>query len=231
MKIIKNDKLIERNGKIGQWLSIAALLVLGLGMYISFTKPEWFSYSIICLVAGFILTQIGMYMGNRWGRSPRPDEKIDSGLKGLHSEFNMYHYSTPVSHLLVGPAGVWVIIPYHQKGKVEYRKNRWRLSGGGFMQGYMRLFGQEGIGNPEAEAGAEMDSLRKFFNREMQGAEIPDIQVVLVFTNDQVELDAGESPTPALKLRQLKEYIRQKVKEKPLGRITLESIKSVLPNE
>lgn len=99
------------------------------------------------------------------------------------------------------------------------------------MQGYMRLFGQEGIGNPEAEAGAEMDSLRKFFNREMQGAEIPDIQVVLVFTNDQVELDAGESPTPALKLRQLKEYIRQKVKEKPLGRITLESIKSVLPNE
>jgi len=231
MKIIKNDKLIERNGKIGQWLSIAALLVLGLGMYISFTKPEWFSYSIICLVAGFILTQIGMYMGNRWGRSPRPDEKIDSGLKGLHSEFNVYHYSTPVSHLLVGPAGVWVIIPYHQKGKVEYRRNRWRLSGGGFMQGYMRLFGQEGIGNPEAEARAEIDSLKKFFNREMQGAEIPDIQAVFVFTNDQVELDAGESPMPALKLRKLKEYFRQKVKEKPLGRIALESIKSVLPNE
>ena len=231
MKIIKNEKLIERNGKIGQWVSMAALLVLGLGMYISFTKPEWFSYSLVSLVVGFILTQIGMYMGNRWGRSPRPDEKIDSGLKGLHSEFNIYHYSTPVSHLLVGPAGVWVIIPYHQKGKVEYRGNRWRLSGGGFLQGYMRLFGQEGIGNPEAEAGTEIDSLRKFFSRKMQEAEIPDIHAVFVFTNDQVELDAGESPTPALKLKQLKEYIRQKVKEKQLGKITLESIKSVLQNE
>ena len=88
MKIIKNEKLIQRNGKIGGWLSIGALAVLGGGMYISFTKPEWFVYSLVCLVLGFILTQIGMYMSTRWGRSPRPDEKIDTSLKGLHSEFN-----------------------------------------------------------------------------------------------------------------------------------------------
>jgi hypothetical protein len=229
MKIIKNEKLIERNGKIGQWVSMAALLVLGLGMYISFTRPEWFSYSLVSLVAGFILTQIGMYMGNRWGRSPRPDEKIDSGLKGLHSDFNMYHYTTPVSHLLVGPAGVWVIIPYHQKGKAEYKKNRWRLSGGGFMQGYMRLFGQEGMGNPEAEALSEIDRLKKYFSRNNQGVEIPDIQAALVFTNDQLELNAGESPIPALKLKQLKELMRRHAREKPIGKTELESIKSVLP--
>lgn len=230
MKIIKNEKLIERNGKIGQWVSMAALLVLGLGMYISFTRPEWFSYSLVSLVAGFILTQIGMYMGNRWGRSPRPDERIDSGLKGLHSEFKIYHYSSPVSHLLAGPAGVWVIIPYHQKGKAEYKANRWRLSGGGFLQGYMRLFGQEGIGNPEAEALNEIDRLRKFFSRKMQGAEIPDIQAVLVFTNDQLELNAGESPIPAVKLKQLKELMRQHAREKPIRKTELESIKSTLPD-
>ena len=120
MRIIKNEKLIVRNGKIGNWTSIAALAVLGLGMYISFSKPELFTYSIICLVVGFIMTQIGMYMGSRWGRSPRPDEKFDTGLKGLHSEFNMYHYSSPVSHLLVGPSGVWVLLPYHQRGKVSF---------------------------------------------------------------------------------------------------------------
>ncbi len=80
MKIIKNEKLIERNGKIGQWTSLAALGVLGLGMYISFAKPELFIYSVICLLVGFIMTQVGMYMGSRWGRSPRPDEQLDSGL-------------------------------------------------------------------------------------------------------------------------------------------------------
>ena len=34
MKIIKNEKLIKRNGKIGNWISIAALIVLGGGMLI-----------------------------------------------------------------------------------------------------------------------------------------------------------------------------------------------------
>ena len=105
MKIIKNEKLIRRNSIIGQWTSIGALAVLGIGMYISFTKPDLFTYSIICLLIGFIMTQVGMYMGSRWGRSPRPDEKIDAGLKGMHSEFSLYHYSTPAAHLLVGQIG------------------------------------------------------------------------------------------------------------------------------
>jgi hypothetical protein len=161
MKIIKNEKLISRNSKIGQYTSLGALVVLAAGMYISFAKPALFTYSLICLLVGFIMTQVGMYMGNRWGRSPRPDEKIDAGLKGLHSEFNMYHYSSPVSHLLVGPSGAWVLLPYHQKGKVEFKKNRWKMSGGGFMQGYMRIFGQESIGRPELDAENEVSTLKK----------------------------------------------------------------------
>ena len=32
MKIIKNEKLIKRNGVIGQWTSMAALAVLGIGI-------------------------------------------------------------------------------------------------------------------------------------------------------------------------------------------------------
>ena len=128
MRIIKNEKLIERNGKIGQWTSLSALVMLGAGMYISFTRPDWLTYSVICLALGFLTTQIGMYMGNRWGRSPRPDEKIDQGLKGLPGEFSLYHYATPASHFLLGPAGAWVLIPYHQRGRVEFRRGRWHLS-------------------------------------------------------------------------------------------------------
>ncbi|HLO33891.1 MAG TPA: hypothetical protein VK249_32390, partial [Anaerolineales bacterium] len=108
MKIIKNEKLIKRNATIGNWTTLAALAVLGLGMYISFVRTELFAYSLIALVLGFTLTQIGMYMGSKFGRSPRPDERLDAGLKGLQNEFVMYHYTTPASHLLVGPAGVWV---------------------------------------------------------------------------------------------------------------------------
>ena len=163
MRIIKNEKLIKRNGKLGQWMSLGALAVLGLGMYISFSKPELFAYSVGALLLGFTMTQVGMYMGNRWGRSPRPDEKLDAGLKGLPGDYSIYHYITPASHLLVGPAGLWVLMPYHQRGKVAYRKNRWRNSGGGFLQGYMRIFGQEGLGRPDVELDAEIQSLKKFF--------------------------------------------------------------------
>ena len=230
MKIIKNEKLIERNGKIGQWTSLAALIVLGAGMYISFSKPELFTYSIICLVVGFIMTQVGMYMGNRWGRSPRPDEKLDAGLKGLHSEFNMYHYSSPVSHLLIGPSGIWVLLPYHQRGKVAFEKNRWKISGGGFLQGYMRIFGQESLGRPEIDAESEIQTLKKFFAKKLDESNIPEIKPVLVFTNDEVELNASESPIPAMKLKQLKEFMRQGGKNRALTADQINKITESLPS-
>jgi hypothetical protein len=217
MKIIKDEKRIKRNGTIGQYTSLGALVVLGLGMYISFTRPELFTYSLVCLAIGFIMTQIGMYMGSRWGRSPRPDEKLDAGLKGLHSEFIMFHYTTPVSHLLVGPSGVWVILPLHQGGQIFYDKKRWRVRGGGFFQAYMRIFGQEGIGRPDLEAEGEAAALKKFLTKKLGESNVPEIKPILVFTNEKVEVEANESLLPAIKIKQLKEFMRQGAKSRALS--------------
>jgi hypothetical protein len=229
MKIIKNEKLIKRNGQIGQYTSLGALVVLGLGMYISFTRTELFAYSIAALLLGFTLTQIGMYMGNRYGRSPRPDEKLDAGLKGLQNEFVMYHYKSPASHLLVGPAGVWVLLPYHQRGQIAFKKNRWRNSGGGFLQGYMRIFGQESIGRPDIEMDSEIKAVKKYFAKQMDGSGTPEINAMMVFTSDDVEIDAGDAEVTAMKLKQVKDFFRQKAKEKVLSATQLAAIKSVLP--
>lgn len=228
MKIIKNETLIKRNAKIGQWTSLAALAVLAGGMYLSFTRPELFIYSLVALLLGFTLTQVGMYMGNKFGRSPRPDEKLDAGLKGLQNEYVMYHYTTPSSHLLVGPAGVWVVMPYHQRGQAEFRKNRWRMRGGGFLQNYMRIFGQEGLGRPDLEIENEMASLKKYLLKHMDESEIPEINAVMVFTNDDVVVEAEGSPVLAMKLKQLKDFLRQKAKEKKLPAETLNKLKAVL---
>jgi hypothetical protein len=228
MKIIKNEALIKRNARIGSWSSLAALVVLGIGMYISFTRTELFIYSMIALLLGFTLTQVGMYMGNKFSRSPRPDEKLDAGLKGLPNDFVMYHYTTPASHLLVGPAGVWVVMPYHQRGHVAYQKSRWRMRGGGFLQNYMRIFGQEGLGRPDIEIENEMDSLRKYLSKHLGESEIPEINPLMVFTNEDIELDAEGAPVPALKLKQLKDFFRQKAKEKKLSAETLNQLKTAL---
>ncbi|HEY9527790.1 MAG TPA: hypothetical protein VIR02_11930 [Anaerolineales bacterium] len=228
MKTIKNEKLIKRNAQIGSWTTLAALVVLGLGMYLSFTRPELFTFSLIALVLGFTLTQVGMYMGNKFGRSPRPDEKLDAGLKGLQNEFVMYHYTTPVSHLLVGPAGVWVVMPYHQPGVAAFKKNRWHMKGGGFLQSYMRIFGQEGLGRPDIEIDNESKALRKYLLKHLEESEIPEINALMVFTNENVELNGEGSPVPAMKLKQLKDFVRQKTKEKKLPPETLNKLKSVL---
>ena len=238
MKIIKNDKMIERNAKISNYLSIASILVLVGVAYFAFqtlsgdpTKVTLQSqYLLIGLVvASMLLTSIGNQMSKNFGRSPRPDEKIDAALKGLPGDTTVYHYTTPASHLLVGPAGIWVIIASTVLGKASYSKKRWRLSGGGFAQSYLRFFGQEGIGRPDVEADADIKSLQKEFAKHMDVEQIPPISAVLVFTDDTVELDMADAPIPAMKVKQIKDFMRQKAKEKPLPSAEIERIKSILP--
>jgi hypothetical protein len=229
MNIIRNEKLIKRNARIGQWTSIGALGVLGVGMYISMQRTDLFVYSISALILGFTMTQVGMYFSNRWSRSPRPDEQLDAALKGLPGDTTIYHYTAPAPHLLVGPGGAWILLPFHQRGKVTYYRNRWRLTGGGFMQTYMTIFGQEGIGRPDLELASEIDSVRKHLAKHLDEAEIPEIRGALVFLNDQIEIDAADAPMPALKARQLKDFIRQRAKDRAIGALTLQKIKAALP--
>ncbi len=231
MKIIKNEKKIKRNSKIGNWTSILALVVLGVGMYISVKRTDLFIYALLALLLGFTLTQIGMYMGNRFGRSPRPDEKLDAGLKGLPGDYTIYHYMTPVSHLLVGPSGVWLLMPYHQRGRVAFNKNRWQMSGGGFLQSYMRIFGQESLGRPDIEIQSDTRALEKHFTKHLDESQMPEIKPLIIFTSDETEILVEDTPVPAMKLKQVKDYIRQKAKGNTLSTMRLQEIKSTFPTE
>jgi hypothetical protein len=230
MKIVTNAKLIKRNSKIGQYTSVGALVVLGIGLYISFTLPDKFVYSLAALLVGFFMSQIGMYYGNRWGRSPRPDELIDKGLKGLGREYTIYHYVTTAAHLLVGPAGVWVLMPYYQSGIITYERKRWKSKGGGFLQSYLRLFGQENMGRPDIEAETEIDAARRTLTKLLpEGSEIPSIKALLLFTSPKAELKIEGAPLPATTPKDLKDFMREKSKEEPLGESMLSKLLSALP--
>lgn len=218
MKIVIDEKLINRNAKIGQILTIVSLVTLGAGMFITFQKPDLLLISIGALLVGFLLSQVGIYFTNRWGRRPRPDEQISQALKGLDKRYALYHYQAPASHVLVGPAGVWIIIPKHQRGTITFSKNRWRQSGGGFIQSYLKIFAQEGIGRPDLEIETDIESLTKFFRKNLpDGLEVPDIQAALIFSNPEVDVQADEAPYPTLPAKKLKEFIRKSAKEKSLS--------------
>jgi hypothetical protein len=187
-------------------------------MFISFQRPELFGLSVGALLVGFLLSQVGMYFTNRWGRSPRPDEQISLALKGLDKRYSLYHYQTPVSHLLVGPAGVWSLIPKHQKGSITYQKNRWKQRGGGFIQGYLKIFAQEGIGRPDLEIESDIESPDKSLpTAPPESTELPKIQAALIFSHPEVDIQVDDAPYPTLAAKKLKDLIRKTAKGKPIS--------------
>jgi hypothetical protein len=112
---------------------------------------------------------------------------------------------------------------------VTYTRNRWRVGKGGFMQAYMSIFGQEGIGRPDLEAEGQIISLRKLLGKSLGENEMPNIQAALVFMNEQADIQVNDAPFPALKLKQLKDFIRQKAKERPISQTQLAAVKAALP--
>jgi hypothetical protein len=224
MNIVSNEKLIRRNTRIAQITMLAGLLVLFGGVYLFISQPENFPLIWATVLIGFILSQIGTYFSNRWGRRPRLDEHLNAGLKGLESTYSLYHYVTPVSHLLVGPAGVWVLLARYQKGRITFEKGRWRQRGGGFFQAYMKIFGQEGLGRPDLEIEAELDTARKYFKKKFPDQELPPLSAALVFTSSAAEVEADNAPTLTTTTRRLKEAIRKAAKTRP---ITLERVKEI----
>ncbi|OGO27770.1 MAG: hypothetical protein A2W33_08845 [Chloroflexi bacterium RBG_16_52_11] len=232
MQIISNEKLIHRNRNIARYSSILGLAILVGGMIISFSRPELIIFSFAALILGFLISQVGIYFTNRWGREPRPDQLLNQALKGLDSKYRIYHFMSPASHLLVGPAGIWILLPRHQKGVITYERGRWRQKGGGFLQVYLRLFAQEGLGRPDFDISNEMQSLQKFFEKNMPAEDIPPIQAALIFTTDKAILqfnDTEEPPIPTLYINKLKELIRKNAKSKPIAVEKIQTIVQLLP--
>lgn len=229
MKIVLNEQLINRNKKIGQYTSIASLIILAAGLFASF-NVQYINWSFVALIAGFILSQIGIYFGNRWGRSPRPDEKLTQALKGIGDKYTLYHYTTKTSHLLVGPAGIWALIPYHQGGTILYdsKKERFKQKGGNL---YLKVFAQESLGRPEAEARAVQQDANAYLSAKINDIELPGVQPLLVFTNPKAVLKCEEAPIAALPIEKLKDFIRKRAKEQPISPEISQTIQKALPQE
>ncbi len=227
MKIITDEKKVSRNKKIGTITTIGSLVILGVGLYMSF-KPELMNYSFGALLLGFLLSQVGIYFGSRWGRSPRPDEVISQSLKGLGDQFTLYHYSSPVPHLLVGPAGTWILAPFYQGGTITYdeKRKRYKQKGGNF---YLKLFGQESLGRPELELSNYRRDLERYFEKHLpEGVDKPTIDAAMIFTNPKAEINVVNSPDPAMAPQKLKDFLRKKSKEKNLSEEKIKVITSAL---
>lgn len=233
MNIITNESLIKRNARISQVSMIGGLAVLAGGMFVSFrfTDPRYFYISLLALLAGFILSQVGIFYANNYARHPRPDESLNLGLKGLDGKYTLYHYMTPVPHLLVGPAGIWILMPRNQKGRISFAGGRWRQKGGNL---YMKLFAQEGLGRPDIDLESQVNKMTQFFQENLPDGAVPPIQTALVFTNPNVVIDIPEGTEPSgetVKTDKLKETVRKAAKTKTITPLQIQQITALFPEE
>ena len=179
---------------------------------------------LLTLVVGFIVSSIGMYYVNRWGRSPRPDELLDRSLKGFGREYKLYHYALPAPHVLLAPNGPIVLIAKFEGGEFTVEGDRWRQRFSPMrVLGFM---GREGLGNPTKDADYLVEKMRRFLeenNPELQ--EVP-VSAVVVFTAEKVVLNVGETRVPTLRAAKLKGYLRSQA-SRPLPQETRQRLEAL----
>ncbi|HFC09956.1 MAG TPA: hypothetical protein ENJ54_08940 [Chloroflexi bacterium] len=234
MRVVTNEKFIARNARIGRYASVASIVILGAGVYLTFARPDLVTLTFALLIVGFILSQVGIYFGNRWAKPPRVDVQISAALKGMGRSYTLYHYATPASHLLVGPGGVFVIVSRFQRGTMTYKKGKWRQHGG-LMLWYWRIFAQEGIGRPDLEIKAEVDAVSEQLRQHLDAEDyeaLQPIKPILVFTNPSVELkDVEEAPVPTVKIDDLKATVKRLARDTRLTGEQLKRIRAALGDE
>jgi len=230
MKVVSNNKLIQKNRKIGSYTTTAALAALGIGLYFSFTQPEQIMITFGALILGFILTQIGVYYSSRWGRSPRPDEKLTAALKGMDDRTILYNYVEGIPHMLLGPNGAWILESNIAGGEITYDESRgkYKQKGGNW---YFKLFGQETVGNPDVDArNAIRDATKSLSNLE-SGDNLPELRPLVFFTSKNAVVNAQDAPTPVLSVDKVKDYIRRQQKSSPQEFELIKRLQDSLPKE
>ncbi len=219
MRVFINEKKVRFRSRVATISSLFGLGVLLAGMIITLTvKPDnplypfWVSAALAALLLGFLAAQIGNHNLRRFARRPRMDEVLDRSLKGFDNRYEMYHWLLPAEHVLLGPAGVFVFVLRDTKAPVEAVGAKWKQPFNLFRA--LGLFGQEGLGDPVAEALAEAERLRQWLEKVLPDVEV-DIEPLVFFTNP-VPIEKNDPVVPPVLPKELKKYLRRRQKEQGL---------------
>lgn len=215
MRISINEKMVKRNKAIAQYSLYGAIgcIVIGLILTFSNAKNEYtITYlSYLVLLPAYLLMQVNASMMNRWGKTPREDEFVTNSLKGLDNRYALYHYTTPISHLLIGPVGIWILNAYHQPGNITFdeKKQRYVQKGGGNF--LTKFFALDSLSDIERDSKKQRMALENYFRKE-EIKDYPQPILANVFYHPSVKVDAKNAPVLTVNIDKLKDLIRQKSK-------------------
>jgi Nuclease-related domain len=230
MRTEVNDKLVERNRRLAQYLFFFSFAVL-IGAFI-ITNQQAFNPSAdvdstliillpsLVLPIGLITTLVSVRMTNLWVREPRPEKALKDGLKGLSNKSVLYSYfHIPARHVLISPQGVYAITNRFQDGVYTVKGDKWSTQGSA-LSTFTRIFRRDGIGNPNAEAQRAVEHLQKLLQPIAPGVEV---KPMIVFSDPRARVTIENPTIPVLYANSdlepnIKDFMRDVPKE---GRMTL----------
>ncbi|RMG81016.1 MAG: NERD domain-containing protein [Chloroflexi bacterium] len=217
MRIETNKKLVKRNSQLSNYLFFATMAVLIGGFLI--TNGWLFNDTLgalsillapLLLVLGLVMTVVSVRMTNLWARTPRPEDALEEGLKGLSNNsvlYNYYHF--PSRHVLICPQGVFAIVTPWQAGRHTVEGSRWKAhySLPGRIMATLRF---DAIGNPMDKATKQAEHVKKLLTQ--IGVEDVEVQPLVVMVDEKAEIEQNEPAVPVLfafkKKPNLRDYLR-----------------------
>jgi hypothetical protein len=229
MRLITNEKLVERQSKYARYATFAGLATLIGSLVTTFTNNFPLAVAYALLFVGFILAYIGAVLANRWVKEPRADVALAKALKGFDNRHHLYNYLLPARHVLLTPSGLLVFRVKSNDGVVTVNGDKWftpfrwsRLFGG---------MGQEALGNPPADLEADVTKLRQFLAGKFQGADNVPVDGYLVFTDPNVDLKVENPTAPVVRVQDLKDTIRKSKRGPTLSTALFDETARVLDEE
>ncbi len=213
MIILRDEKRIARLNLLAKIASYGGMAVLLVGLALAFVTQDFqrvFLWQLTALFVGWIASQVGIYLTQRYVRRPRPDQVLDEAVRKVARNGRMYHFLLPAPHTLLTPHGIIVFNPRPNTGKISVVGDKWQQKGG-FLR---RFLGQEPIGNPTQEVERMVEGLANFIRQHAPEVEEVPIGAMIVFTTKgATELDLKESRIPAMHYTKVKGFLRQQKRE------------------
>jgi hypothetical protein len=215
MKIITNEKFIQRRVQLARRTSLIGMGVLIAGLIASFNEAYYF-LSLPALIIGFILANISAYNANRYLKEPRPDQALTKALLGFDNNFRLFNYCTSIAHVLLTPSRLYTLTVRLQDGQIRKQGSRWRRDFK--LRRILFFFNEEALGNPTRDAHDDAARLQQALQK-IIGDATPPIEPLIVFTHPNVHLQVAEpgeeGDVPALTSGDLKKFLRAQPKGTP----------------
>ena len=206
MQLVANSKLVRNRVRLGGGMYIASMAIFLLGLV--FTRQEEFSIqttlvSWASIAIGLLLWTVALGQLRRWGPRQRQETQLADAMSDLDERYKLYAFLSPSlpDYVLVGPAGVQVLVVRNEAGDISCAKDRWKKAGQNRLLGFF----DNPFGNPSADAADGIKRVRALLDGEGV-ADVP-VSAVVVFTNDKARLKLEGCTSAVTRVKGLKDVI------------------------